>query len=100
MLRVAHDTASVFGDSGELASHDVGRSGSSGISAEGAEDIGKVDADGFDLDQDFVSSGSRYGNIAKLESCGALKRGHDDGFHVHDCMSKRAGAPVCKALKE
>ncbi len=89
VLGVAHDAASVFGDAGKLASHDVGRGGSGGIAAEGAEDIGKVDADGFDLHQDFTRGGSGNGNIAEFESGGALMRGHDDGFHVQDCMRRR-----------
>ena len=93
VLGVAHDAAAVFGDAGELASHDVGRGGAGGIAAEGAEDVGKVDADGFDLHQDFMRGGGGYGNVAECESGGALGRGHDDGFHVEDCRGRRAATP-------
>lgn len=72
-MGVAHDAASVFGDAGELASQDVGWSGAGGIAPEGAENIGKVDADSFHLYQDFASRGSRNGNVAEFKCGEALK---------------------------
>ena len=73
-LRVAHNAAAAGIMAGEFASGDEWRLGSAGVSSAGGEQVGEVEAAGFDFDHNLIGSGMRVRDILQFENSGPPKR--------------------------